>query len=1534
LYALFKDTNGLRVKKLNGITWEAVGTGNINDGYLVGVGSLAISSQNVLYVPYWEETSGLRVKKFNGTTWEIVGDTIANSTNGVVAIDSNNIPYIVYSDSLNGSKATVKKFNGTAWETVGSAGFSTNNINFFDIKFDSNNIPYVAYREYLNANKATVQKFNGTAWEIVGSEGFSETASDYLSLALDQTNNPYIMYTDNSGTSRRTIVEKLENSGKILKGSPTTAGTFDVNLTVTDGTNSVDHSFQITAVTEVAPTISSTPVTTASLNQPYSYSLVATDGNNDTLTWSVKSGTTLPSWITFDNNVTAPKISGTPTTAGNYDVNLTVTDGTNVIPHNFTISVFGSAQTLPVQKAPAGETYSYDLSQDFTGYTIATFDGAPLPEGLTLTGTTLSGTPTTGGDVTIKLVATDTSGNKKLITFDLKFSLAPTITSTPIITVAKEAEYSYSPIATDADGDQMTFTGVTIPSWLTFSSITQEPVITYGALSGINDIMVTNNTKYVASEEGLYTIDSSGTITKRVSESLGFYRVILDNNGDLYATTYGKVIKINPTDFTTTNVYTSSVDTHYGLAKDSQGNIYVGYHNGSSGYVIGKIVSGSLSIFPSNNSTIPYLKDITVDSSDNVYALTKTALIKYSSNGTQLASLTGLSIGDYGTVTIANDGKIYVSNSTTNTISLVSSDLSTISTVAVLSQNPSAYATIKAVTSDSDGDLYSVEHNVINKVTLDTNILKGIAPNTDGVYPVSIKVSDGVNEILHDFNITVGATTSGGTDNNTSTGGSTDTNTTTPTDNNTSTGGNTDTNTGGGDTTTPTTPTSPEVDTDALKEKFTTTTPVVVDDAKLQVSKALQGLVIASNLSWTTENLTLPTAVSGTTATITWTSSRPSVIGTYGAVTNGGVVTRGTADTYVILTATITSGSEVAKKPFTVFVPKTLATTTEQTKTIIEQIKIADAIGTTQSATAIVDDINVTAWTSNTPSGFTTTITSDKPTIISNTGDVTRGSEDEVVTFTIKTVDENDSTKYTEKTITVLVKKAVSTDEAKLEEAKEILSPTIIAKDNLNLNDITKDLTLPATLPGGATIVWTSSNEDVIAEDGTVTPTGSDTIVTLKATITVNGVETIKEFVVKVPAVGNDVATKMAESKTTTATLDTKNDTTTGTTNPTRTSTLGFTVGAGTVEQKVDIKTDIFTSDISTGTSGEVITVVAPKPTSPTTKIQEIKVIQNPNGTSTSNVTLKDDEGNSKTTSFNFTPTNVNQEFKDDGSVEINIIPDVTTTNQKSKILVAPSGTITNSILNDSNQVIVSSTSQIKDANLFVSGDGDVTIETVVPTTVTIKNGTTTDTVDTTASISTKSSSSGLSSTTKIGTIELKSSADVATGETLSQNITSGGNVEITATTTGGKGKKIVTTPQATTIHTVTTADGNTTATFDTAGLNITSNITSDNITTKVDTNETQAAGTTTMVGDELFEAVIITNTDGTTETKFRITDTTKAENDPTKYRYVDSTVNSTTPLPQGTDSTVKLVGGKLVIENKQTTKGKTTIKIGAANGN
>lgn len=401
--------------------------------------------------------------------------------------------------------------------------------------------------------------------------------------------------------------------------------------------------------------------------------------------------------------------------------------------------------------------------------------------------------------------------------------------------------------------------------------------------------------------------------------------------------------------------------------------------------------------------------------------------------------------------------------------------------------------------------------------------------------------------------------------------------------------------------------------------------------------------------------------------------------------------------------------------------------------------------------------------------------------------------------------------------------------------------------------------------------------------------------------------------------------TPISYPKVITATYDAQSNITSGTI---QTLTVSYTVGTETINQVVDVDTDKFSKSTSTGGGGEIISTITPDfGNNPTTKIQEVTLTQNTDGTSTSDLILKNASDENKTISINFTPTLVNQEFKDDGSIEINITPD-TAGAKKSKIVVTSDGNITNYILDDNNATIVSSTTQIQDANLSISADGNITIEAIIPTTFTLTDGTTINTINTNAIVSTTSSSSKVQSTTKIGTIELKSSADVATGTTVSQNITSGGDVEIIATASG-RSKKIKTTAQATTIHTVTNDDVNTTAIFDIAGFNITSNIGDENITTIVDTNETYPSTISALVGDELFEGVVITNDDGTTQTKFRITNTVTGA-----QRYVDSTVDTTTSLPQGTNSTIKLVDGKLVIENKQTTTSKTTLKIGVANDN
>ena len=168
---------------------------------------------DVPYVSYVEgSASGIgKVKKRNNTTgaWEQVGgDIAANISYSRIYKDNTGKLYVAYLDNANSSRLAVATYNGTAWETVGgagvyvSAGSATHAISSYttrsDLAFDSNNVPYITYSERVTATTgAYVKRFNGTSWEAVGS-GTGLVSADLWTvgnaIAIDAANVPYIVY--------------------------------------------------------------------------------------------------------------------------------------------------------------------------------------------------------------------------------------------------------------------------------------------------------------------------------------------------------------------------------------------------------------------------------------------------------------------------------------------------------------------------------------------------------------------------------------------------------------------------------------------------------------------------------------------------------------------------------------------------------------------------------------------------------------------------------------------------------------------------------------------------------------------------------------------------------------------------------------------------------------------------------------------------------------------------------------------------------------------------------------------------------------------------------------------------------------------------------------------------------------------------------------------------------------------------------------------------------------------------------------------
>lgn len=280
-----------------------------------------------------------------------------------------------------------------------------------------------------------------------------------------------------------------------LTGTPGDAdvGDNDVSLQVDDGSSTASQDFTV-AVAGIndTPTFTSAPLTTATTNAAYAYSVVTSDPDTaDTLTISAL---TIPAWLTLtDNGDGTATLAGTPADGdvGDHDVSLEVSDGTASTTQDFTITVgtgTGGNNTpvftsTAVTDATAGTGYAYDITATDAdpGDTLA-ITAATLPAWLTLTdngdGTAiLAGTPADGdvGDHDVVLRVSDgTDETEQAFTIAVSGGTsgnnAPSFTSTPITEIDENVTYTYEVIATDPDpGDTLEITAPTLPTWLTLT---------------------------------------------------------------------------------------------------------------------------------------------------------------------------------------------------------------------------------------------------------------------------------------------------------------------------------------------------------------------------------------------------------------------------------------------------------------------------------------------------------------------------------------------------------------------------------------------------------------------------------------------------------------------------------------------------------------------------------------------------------------------------------------------------------------------------------------------------------------------------------------------------------------------------------------------------------------------------------------------------------------------------------------------------------------------------------------------------------
>ncbi|HEY8901901.1 MAG TPA: putative Ig domain-containing protein [Chthoniobacterales bacterium] len=380
------------------------------------------------------------------------------------------LPVVTSSLIANFSSSTYSYFYADNYPTAFSAQGLPTGLTF------SNESSYAyAYKSGGFASQGlvpatiTATNFTGSSSAVVHFTSNSNLQYDFGKAMAEGIVGEAFSYTLYSGsntfmTGRAYFATNLppglaidSTTGKIT-GTPTTAGTYAVNITATHSSY-VSLSFTLMIRVKATPellVITSNNVITATPGQSISY-WIETSGKATSYAL-----TPIPPGLTFDS--TTGKLSGTPTTAGEYKVQVSATNAAGTRSANVLVRI---------ATTPAAPIFYSDLSlqgsvgDSFSSYLSASdsptsYAASGLPPGITLKTSTgeLSGTPTAAGTYLAQVQAVNAGG-----TTTAKLAFVVLEQQTPIISTDTEQ------IGTVGDSFSCTLSALHTPTSFTASNL-------------------------------------------------------------------------------------------------------------------------------------------------------------------------------------------------------------------------------------------------------------------------------------------------------------------------------------------------------------------------------------------------------------------------------------------------------------------------------------------------------------------------------------------------------------------------------------------------------------------------------------------------------------------------------------------------------------------------------------------------------------------------------------------------------------------------------------------------------------------------------------------------------------------------------------------------------------------------------------------------------------------------------------------------------------------------------------------------------
>jgi len=323
----------------------------------------------------------------------------------------------------------------------------------------------------------------------------------YAVVALNPIPNGTVYYSLASGPPDLSV----GYATGIITWTPTVAGVYPISIKAKDGSgeNYQIFSINITLTPNASPVFTSTPATIATVGSVYTYNVIATDADNDPLSYSL---TTFPSGMLISAGV----VTWTPTTtqsASMQNVTVQVSDSKGgIATQSFGITV-GAAAKLPQS---IGTISFMPATLPVNGITTAI---ATATSGLALTFKTLTPAICTVSGATVSGITAGTCTIAANQAGNTAYEAAVQVTQNITVTKAA-ATVILSNLSQIYDGTGKVATATTNPAGLavaiTYAGSATAPsaVGTYAVVATIND------TNYSGSATGTMTIaNANATVT-------------------------------------------------------------------------------------------------------------------------------------------------------------------------------------------------------------------------------------------------------------------------------------------------------------------------------------------------------------------------------------------------------------------------------------------------------------------------------------------------------------------------------------------------------------------------------------------------------------------------------------------------------------------------------------------------------------------------------------------------------------------------------------------------------------------------------------------------------------------------------------------------------------------------------------------------------------------------------------------------------------------------------------------------------------